>query len=101
MNPVHVGSLEMKVLKLQEIKSNWMDTGVRKSKSPCVSVTLNNTPTFATIDEGSEINCLDYGFATQNKIKFSPTECIATAAGSMAMSLSGETLENISISAHL
>ena len=98
MNPTYVRSLEMKVLKLNERKSNWLDTGVRKSKSPCLAVTLNNRPTFATIDEGSEINCLDYGFATQNGIKFSPTDCVATAAGSTAMNLSGETIDGISIS---
>ena len=98
MNPTCVRSLEMKVLKLHERKSNWVDTGVRKSKSPCLAVTLNNRPTFATIDEGSEINCLDYGFATQNGIRFSPTDCVATAAGSTAMNLSGETIDGISIS---
>ena len=98
MSPIHVRSLEMKVLKLQERKSNWVDTGVRKSKSPCLAVTLNNSLTFATIDEGSEINCLDYGFATKNGIKFNPTECVATAAGSTAMNLSGETIDGISIS---
>ena len=93
-----VNSLEMKVMKLQERKVNWIDTGVRKSKSPCLPVTLNGASTFATVDEGSEINCLDYGFATKNKIKFNPTECVATAAGSTAMNLSGETVNNISIS---
>ena len=98
MNPAYVRSLDMKILKLQERKSNWLDTGVRKSKSPCLAVTLNNRPTFATIDEGSEINCLDYGFATRNGIKFSPTDCVATAAGSTAMNLSGETIDGISIS---
>ena len=77
--------------KIQKIESN-----VRKEKSPSLGVTLENTKTLATIDEGAELNCIDETFCLQNKIKFCKTLETATAAGQNSMKLAGETLdENI------
>ena len=76
--------------KIQKIQSN-----VRKEKSPSLGVTLNNTKTLATIDEGAELNCVDEAFCIQNKIKFCKTLETATAAGQNSMKLAGETLEAI------
>ena len=50
----------------------------------------------ATIDEGSEINCLDYGFASKNKIPFVPTQCVAIAAVSSSICLAVETKDVVS-----
>ena len=85
-----------KVRQLENRKSNWANVGVRKSKSPCTPVQIKKAYTFATIDEGSEINCIDEGFATRNSIKFVPTECKAVAAGSTSMVLAGQTQDEIS-----
>ena len=54
-----------------------------------VSVLINERFSLATIDEGSEINCMDEGFAIRSNINFVPTVCMATAAGSTAMKLGG------------
>ena len=85
-----------KVRKLAEIRSNWANVGVRKSKSPCTPVKIKESNTFATIDEGSEINCIDEGFAARNDIKYVPTDCRAVAAGSTTMALAGQTKEEVS-----
>ena len=60
-----------------------------------VAVSLKKLPAIATIDEGSEINCLDESFAMKNNIKFVPTGCRATAAGSTDMQLAGQTEDDV------
>ena len=91
--------LEAKVQRLEERKSVWKSNGVRKSKSPCIYVTLCGAiaaVAFLTVDEGSEINCIDESYAIQHKIKYVPTSCKAVAAGSTSMKLAGQTSEDIS-----
>ena len=83
--------LKSKVASLQVRQIDWKRAGVRKSKSPCVWIEIAAALTLAVIDEGSEINCIDYSFATKNKIEFVPTRCTAYAAGSMNIQLEGET----------
>ena len=68
---------------------------VRKEKSPMIPITIKQASTVATIDEGSEINCLDKGFALQNDIKFVPTHCQAYAAGKQVMELAGQTIQDV------
>ena len=58
-------------------------------------VSLQNTSTMATIDEGAELNCIDEDFCLRNNIKFQITFETATSAGKNDMVLSGETSENI------
>ena len=60
-----------------------------------VSVLINGRFSLATIDEGSEVNCMDEGFAIRSNINFVPTICTATAAGSTTMKLVGQTKENV------
>ena len=60
-----------------------------------VPVFVNGRFSLSTIDEGSEINCMDEGFAIRSNINFVPTVCMATAAGSTAMKLAGQTKENV------
>ena len=95
IQPANPSAMETAVNKLQERHLAWNQNGVRKEKSPMVFVTVNNKPSVATIDEGSEINCLDEGFATRTGLEFVPTACTATAAGSNKMKLAGQTIENV------
>ena len=60
-----------------------------------VSALLNGVPCTPTIDEGSEINCIDADFALKCNLNQVPTNCSATAAGSLAMTITGQTLNNI------
>ena len=93
-----IDDLEAKVRRLEERMKIWSSNGVRKSKSPSIAVTLFGTliSTILTIDEGSEINCLDEGFAARSGIHFVPTSCMAKAAGSSSMHLAGQTQKDIS-----
>ena len=93
-----VSDLILKVQKLETRQHIWSTNGVRKAKSPCVPAILENVDVHVTVDEGSEINCLDEGFAARNNIQFCPTGCKATAAGSVAMRLAGQTSNDINIS---
>ena len=80
---------------LQIRQSAWQQNGIRKEKSPMVPVHINGRFSLATIDEGSEINCIDESFATKSKIAFVPTICTATAANQTTMKLAGQTEENV------
>ena len=60
-----------------------------------VPVFVNGRFSLATIDDGSEINCMDEGFAIRSNVNFVPTICTATAAGLTTMKLAGQTKENV------
>ena len=98
VSDVKINKLETVVLALQQRREYWNSVGVRKSKSPCLPVLVNDATAYATIDEGSEINCMDYQFAVKNNIVFVPTKCTALAAGSNEMKLAGESQRMISVS---
>ena len=83
------------VRRLQERRRLDQNDKVRKEKSPTVAIDINNVASLATVDEGSEINCMDEKFAIKNKIQFIPTLCTATAAGSNSMKLAGQTFRDI------
>ena len=87
--------MEAAVNKLWERRASWKKNGLRKENSPMVFVTINNKPAVATIDEGSEINCLDESFASKTGLQYIPTLYTATAAGSNNMKLAGQTIEDI------
>ena len=81
-----------------KLETKWAkDRIIRKEKSPTVSVIIHSRPAVATIDEGSEINCLDEGFALRSKILFIPTSCKATAAGKSRMKLVSQTREDLKL----
>ena len=88
-------SLSEKVSCLSTRQFAWDNAGVRKSKSPGIVVAIGTEETFAVIDEGSEINCIDHTFAIRNKIAYLPTKCTAYAAGSTNIRLEGETSVNV------
>ena len=90
-------NLTSAVHRLEERMMQWSQTCVRKEKSPMVSAIVNNKELYATIDEGSEINCIDEGFAVTNNLKFVPTSCKAMAAGSNSMKLAGQTVLSVFI----
>ena len=87
--------LSTQTRKLEARKSIWANAGIRKAKSPCILATLGPVPVYVTIDEGSEVNCMDESFAMKNTITFVPTTCKATAAGCSTMTLAGQTKDNI------
>ena len=88
-------SLINQIRRLEDRKPLWINTGVRKSTSPCILARLGKAPVYMTIDEGSEVNCIDESFAARNAVTFVPTKCRATAAGSTNMILAGQTKEDI------
>ena len=87
--------LNTQIRKLEARKSIWANAGIRKAKSPCILATLGPVSVYVTIDEGSEVNCMDESFASKNAIIFVPTTCRATAAGCSTMTLVGQTKENV------
>ena len=86
------------IKKIENVASRqhlWSSTSVRKESSPMIYAELNSQPCTPTIDEGSEINCIDTVFAARNNLKTGPTGCSAKAAGNTAMVVSGQTLESV------
>ena len=85
------------IKKIENVASRrhlWSSTSVRKESSPMIFAELTSRPCTPTIDDGSEINCIDTDFAARNNLKIGPTYCSAKAAGNTAMVVSGQTLEN-------
>ena len=106
-NHLDIISDQSSILKIEERKHLWSpdqnssNTGIRKEKSPMLPVhvktNLKDVTTNCTIDEGSEINCLDESFAVRAKIGFLPTKCKARAAGSTSMELCGQTIKDVEL----
>ena len=65
--------------------------GLRKEISSSLVGKLNGKNIQATIDEGAELNALDYNTACQTNAQFVPTGCKATAAGSKELKIIGQT----------
>ena len=80
---------------MQERRGLKQNDKVRKEKSPLVAILIKNIIFLATVEKGSEINCMDEKFAINNKIQFIPTLCTAKAAGSNSMKLAGQTFQYI------
>ena len=68
---------------------------IRKARSPTIETILHGTKIISTIDEGSEINCIDYAAAISNNVPFTATRQTAAGAGSTKMTLMGETVSNV------
>ena len=62
-----------------------------------INATLNSVPCTPVIDEGSEINCVDFHLANKAAIPQVPTLCKAKAAGNMNMNIKGETAEDVKL----
>ena len=91
----NVSALVSAISNLQDRRSASKENGIRKEKSPMVPVLVNARFSLATIDKGSEINCMDEGFAIRSNVNFVPTICRATAAGLTTMKLVGQTKEDV------
>ena len=87
--------LVKKVKNIEKRRHLWSKDSVRKESSPMVSGFINTTACTPTIDEGSEINCIDAAFAVKCNIDQVPTNCSATAAGNLSMTVTGQTLKNV------
>ena len=62
---------------------------IRKEDSPKLRVAVNNYSLEATIDEGSEVNCICASAAARAKISYEPVTLSATSAGSHPIHLLG------------
>ena len=87
--------LVRKIERLETRKHLWSENNVRKECSPIVSGLLTTVPCTPTIDEGSEINCVDAAFAAKCNLSQVPTNCSANAAGNTAMVVTGQTADDI------
>ena len=74
-----------KILRLEQRVKN----GCRKEYSPQIRTKIGNVPVDATVDEGSELNCIDSSIAAKCYIKYKPIELNAMAAGSNLMKILG------------
>ena len=85
------------IQKIQGRKHLW-NTSVRKEKSPTVTASVNGSKSSkVVIDEGSEINVIDYKFCLNSKIKFIPTSHAAKAAGNTTMAVIGQTKDEVDV----
>ena len=67
----HISDIQTLIRKVQNIEKRkylWSKDSVRKESSPMVSALLNNVACTPTIDEGSEINCIDADFARKKEM---------------------------------
>ena len=96
-SPVSDAEIVRKVQKIEERKHLWSSISVRKERSPMVTAFLDAIVCTPTIDEGSEINCVDKAFAEKANITLTPTNCTAMAAGSNSMIVIGQTKGNVTL----
>ena len=90
-----ITDLVRKIENIEKRRYLWSENNIRRKCSPMVSARLNTQPCTPTIDEGSEINCVDSAFAMKCKIAQIPTVCSAKAAGNGTMKLTGQTMDNV------
>ena len=89
--------ISTQVFHVEQRRRLW-DDSIRKHKSPSVQAIINKTASSkVTIDEGSEINVVDYRFCLRWKIEFCPTFHSATAAGLSSMKVKGQTTKDVSL----
>ena len=63
--------------------------GVRKEYSPQIRTKIGNVYADSTVDEGSELNCIDCSIVAKCRIKYNPVDLNAMSAGSNMMKLLG------------
>ena len=78
-------SIVNKILRLEQ----RFKEGVRKEYSPQLRTKIGNVFADSTVDEGSELNCIDSTIAAKCSIKYDPIKLSAMAAGSNIMKLLG------------
>ena len=85
-----------------EIEKKWLGSvmKVRQESSPMVQAYINGLMCMPTIDEGSELNCIDADLALKASMEHIPTNCKAKSAGNMKMTIIGETKKNIVLTVH-
>ena len=80
-----------KILRLEQRIKN----GLRKEYSPQLRTKIGDVCVDATVDEGSELNCIDSSVAGKCNIKYKPIQLNAMAAGSNVMKLLGVVSEDV------
>ena len=83
------------VRKIESRKHLWSSSDIRKESSPMIIAMLNSERCVPTIDEGSEINCIDAAFAEKCSLQQVPTRCSAKGAENNSMIVTGQTLDSI------
>ena len=91
----HPDSIEFKMFnKILRLEQRFKD-GVRKEYSPQLRTMIGNVVADSTIDEGSELNCIDSSVAAKCSIKYKPVKLNAMAAGSNVMKLLGVVSDDV------
>ena len=85
----YLDQLLAKIRRLEEsrLKYSQSNPQIRKAKSPTVEADMFGTKIICTIDEGSELICMDHDVAIKNNIPFTATRQTAAGAGSTKMTL--------------
>ena len=81
-----------KICRLEQSNKN-----LRKEYSPQLRTSIGTIVADSTIDEGSELNCIDSSIAAQCHIKYKPVDMNAMAAGSNVMKLLGVVVDDIQV----
>ena len=82
--------------KILRLEQRFKD-GVRKEYSPQLRTKVGEVIADSTIDEGSELNCIDSTVAAKCGIKYKPIKLNALAAGSNVMTLLGVVQDDINL----
>ena len=95
----YLDQLLAKIRRLEETRLKYSQSNpqIRKAKSPTVEADMFGTKIICTVDEGSELICMDHDVAVKNNVPFTATRQTAAGAGSTKMTLMGETISNISL----
>ena len=82
-------SLSAAQISAKILSSAFFSDLVRKESSPQIRINLRSTNIIATIDEGSELDCISDSLVSRLKLKFLPMKSTALAAGSLPLQLLG------------
>ena len=74
-----------------------LSSSIQRAPSPSLLISLNGFPTTAIIDEGSELNCIDFKYAIICRIQLGNSELIARSAGNHNMQVKGQAKDDVQI----
>ena len=67
----------------------------RKENSPTLNCSINSKHAVCVVDEGSEIKCCSYVFATESKLPIENVVCAAVGANKSSLKVMGITSSDI------
>ena len=89
----YTSSLHDKILRLE----NDIHQKIRKEYSPQLRTMIGDVNADVTVDEGSELNCMDAALAAKCNLKYSPVKLNAVAAGSHTMKILGVVIGDVQL----